>query len=205
MLLDNPRHEQFAQRIAGGASATAAYVAAGYASNGAAQSARRLLQNAQIKARLQELRNAIAAAMTQHSVNELSTRIGWLQERIDKMRVVIAERSAAKENQKVAGGSTGLLVRTVKMLGSGIYAKAVDEFAVDTGLLRELREHEMQASRELGQYAEKHEHSGPGGGPIAVTALSNLSDEELDGLAGTLRKLANTAGSVGGADAQIPQ
>jgi hypothetical protein len=52
----------------------------------------------------------------------------------------------------VPGGATGLLVRRVKRIGTGPSAGAVEEFAVDTRILRELRAHEQQAARELGQW-----------------------------------------------------
>lgn len=57
----------------------------------------------------------------------------------------------------VPGGNTGLLVRTTKGIGSGDTFQIVDEYAVDTGLLRELREHEKQAAQELGQWIDKSE------------------------------------------------
>jgi hypothetical protein len=60
----------------------------------------------------------------------------------------------------VPGGHTGLLVRTVKSVRDGSDTTIVEEFAVDTGLLREMRELELQVSKELGQFIEKHEHGG---------------------------------------------
>ncbi len=45
-------------------------------------------------------------------------------------------------------------------LGPGRRVVQVAEYAVDVGLLKELREHEKQAAIELGQWEEKHEHSG---------------------------------------------
>jgi hypothetical protein len=62
--------------------------------------------------------------------------------------------------QDVPGGRTGLLVRTIKSIGSGEKATTVEEFAVDTGLLREIRELELQVSKELGQFVEKHDVTG---------------------------------------------
>lgn len=71
------------------------------------------------------------------------------------MQQVIAERAEAKEMQGVAGGETGLLAHNVKGLGKGDDFELVDEYAVDTGLLREIRETEKQAAIELGQWQEK--------------------------------------------------
>jgi len=53
--------------------------------------------------------------------------------------------------------NTGYMVRTVKQIGGGDTAQVVEEFAVDTGLLRELREIEEQAAIECGDWVEKKE------------------------------------------------
>lgn len=66
---------------------------------------------------------------------------------------VIEARS--KDMAEVPGGDTGLLVRKLKSIGSGENTKTVEEYAVDTGLLSELREHEKQAAQELGQWINK--------------------------------------------------
>lgn len=56
--------------------------------------------------------------------------------------------------------------------------KNVDE-RFDPALMRELRELEKQIAQEAGQFAEKREISGPGGGPIPITTLEVVIDEEL--------------------------
>jgi hypothetical protein len=79
-------------------------------------------------------------------------RIEALSERIEKLRQVIKARAEAPESQWAAGGETGLLAHTVKSIGSGLSAETVDEFEVDTGLLKELREHERQLREELNDF-----------------------------------------------------
>lgn len=54
-VLANPKHEQFAQGIALGKTPPEAYVSAGYSKSGAAQSAGRLLRNADVSSRIAEL------------------------------------------------------------------------------------------------------------------------------------------------------
>jgi hypothetical protein len=56
--------------------------------------------------------------------------------------------------QEAAGGTTGLLVRTVKSVGKGNDAELIDLYEVDTGLLREIREFSKQAAQELGQWTD---------------------------------------------------
>jgi phage terminase small subunit len=61
-VLKNPRHERFARELAKGNSATEAYIASGYDAVGAAArvNASRLLTNANISARIAELKRNIA-------------------------------------------------------------------------------------------------------------------------------------------------
>jgi len=58
-ILDNPRHERFAQFIADGKSATKAYELAGYRSS--RQNAQRLTTNDDVRARVAELQQQAAA------------------------------------------------------------------------------------------------------------------------------------------------
>ncbi len=130
-------------------------------------------------ARVRELVTAMAEAVKGQGIAERQNRVAALNDRWEKLQGVIAAR--AKDMESVPGGDTGLLVREVKLvkvylvmpepeggeatpeaeeLASGRRAVQVAEYAVDVGLLKELREHEKQAAIELGQWEEKHEHSG---------------------------------------------
>lgn len=60
--LKNPRHEQFAQLVASGKSATESYVCAGFSKQGAAASATRLHKTAKVSARIAELQLTVANA-----------------------------------------------------------------------------------------------------------------------------------------------
>lgn len=82
---------------------------------------------------------------------------------------LIAERAADPKMQGVPGGTTGLLVHQLKGIGKGDDYQVVDEYAVDTGLLREMRELEKQVATELGQWTEKVESK--------VTQESNVNVE----------------------------
>jgi hypothetical protein len=67
----------------------------------------------------------------------------------------------AEEMQgEAAGTGTGLLVHQVKSIGFGPNNHTVDEYAVDTGLLKAMLELEKQAAVETGQWSEKHEFEG---------------------------------------------
>lgn len=88
-------------------------------------------------------------------------RVASQDERWRRLQRVIDERAAdvdsgtyvdeVGEDRTVPGWGTGLLVRQEKPHGI--------EFAVDTGLLKEMRELEKHAATELGQWSEKHDHT----------------------------------------------
>lgn len=59
-VLPNAKHEHFAQLLAAGENVTRAYICAGYSENGAAQSGSRLLRDAEIATRVNELKEAAA-------------------------------------------------------------------------------------------------------------------------------------------------
>lgn len=157
-MLKNTRRELFARLVAGGKSATQAYIEAGFSKTGAEQSACRLLKIPEVDKRVREVQSEIGSKLEKATIRDINERIREYERRWDRMRTVIEERAVAPEMQQIAGGRTGLLVRTEKGIGSGEKAVIVEEFAVDTGLLREIRELELQVSKELGQFVEKHEH-----------------------------------------------
>src|SRR5262249_37518948 len=68
----------------------------------------------------------------------------------------------------VPGGTTGLLVRTVKWVGSFVFYL----YQVDTRLLKQLLKHEKQAAQELGQWGQKTEGIGKDCRPSPVTILA---------------------------------
>lgn len=134
-------------------------------------------------ARVADLVAAMREAVRARGIAERQNRVDALNERWELMRKIVAERAAAQEMAQIAGGKTGLLVRQLKQVGVGREAQVVEEFSVDTGLLRELREHEKQAAIELGQWQEKREVSGPGGLPLinTVEVVREVVRGETDG------------------------
>ncbi len=69
-------------------------------------------------------------------------------------------RSMIGDKTVPAGGGTGLIVRQIKQIGTGHTAQMVEEFGVDTGLIKSIQSLEEQAAKELGQWVEKTEASG---------------------------------------------
>jgi len=118
---------------------------------------------------LAEFRRAVRA----QGISIMENRVKEKQKRYDLLNRVLDARAAAGAagpDSAVPGMETGLVVKTVKGIGKGDEFVKVSEFRVDVGTLKEMRELETSAARELGQLTEKHEFSGPGGGPIELDA-----------------------------------
>jgi hypothetical protein len=118
-----------------------------------------------------------AEIVRQRGIAILEQRVDALNDRWLRMRRVIESRSrryiARREKDEEATpeeAETGLVVleKTYGKMG------VTEKWAVDTGLLAELRNHEKQAAQELGQWTEKKEISGN---------LADLSDEQLERIA----------------------
>lgn len=116
----------------------------------------------------------------------VENRVDALSERWRRLQRVIDARAQEMAGE-CAGGETGLLVRQVKFVKvlevpKGIARRLADgeideadledadfvptrqsrpvlEYAVDTGLLAEVRHHEEQAAKELGQWVERSEQN----------------------------------------------
>lgn len=99
-------------------------------------------------ARVEEHIEAFRAVIERKAIAQRGRRVAALQDRWRRMQRVIEERAADPGMADVPGGRTGLIVRR---------GRRVEEYAVDEGLLRELREHERQAAQELGQWLERAE------------------------------------------------
>ena len=181
LVIRNPRHERFALDYARNGNAKQAYIAAGYRAgtpNTAEVGGSQLLRNTQVEARIRYLRERMAAGIIKAAIRDKNARVEALQDRWDRMKRVIEERAKDRAMRKAAGGKTGLLVRRLKQVGSGDSATVVEEFEVDTALLKEMRAHEEQAAKELGQWVEKSEVS-PGGEYALTEILVGIRQQQL--------------------------
>jgi transcriptional regulator with XRE-family HTH domain len=92
-----------------------------------------------------------------------------IDERAEEYAALAEQQAAEPDTKRVyrqvfggsgtvpAGGGTGLIVRQLKVVGAGPMAREIEEFAVDTGLVREIRAVHEQAAKELGQWVERSE------------------------------------------------
>ncbi len=119
-------------------------------------------------ARVQEHRDQWAAELEAEGIANRKNRVAMLDRDWQRLEQVVRERAQDPAMAKVPGGTAGVMVHTIKVVGVGGNAQRVDEYSVDTGLLKEKREHAKQAAQELGQWTERQELTGKDGGPIEV-------------------------------------
>lgn len=103
-------------------------------------------------ARVRQHQVAVQARIERVAIAQQENRLKRLNHRWDLIHQVIEERGKDPNMQEVPGGKTGLLIRHLKQLGSGLSAMTVEEFEPDTALLKAASEHERQAAEELGQW-----------------------------------------------------
>lgn len=134
-------------------------------------------------------------------------RLLALEDRWLRMQQVIEARAADPDHQRASGGETGLLVRRQRVIGSGDNALLIEEFEVDTALLKELRETERQAAQEAGQWQEKHQHEHNHAGSVAHEHAINQSPEHLHSVLGILAEIGalQAPGAGGATPAQVDQ
>lgn len=106
--------------------------------------------------RVGEVVAEIQEKIVARGIAEKQNRVDALNRRQKLMEEVIRQR-AENLASVPGGGNTGLLVKQVKGIGKGDNFREVEEYAVDTALLREMREHEKQAAIEVGQWTEKRD------------------------------------------------
>lgn len=131
------------------------------------------------KVEVQRIVEETRQKLINRGVLERQNRLDALNDRWNRMRRVIEQRAEVYKDE-AAGGNTGLIVKQVKGIGKGADFQIIEMFAVDTGLLKELREHEKQAAQELGEWVDKSQHT---------FDLKNLTDEDLILLEQLRRKL----------------
>jgi phage terminase small subunit len=176
--LKNIRHEIFCQGIVSGLSQTKAYASASYSERGAKQSAARLLNNADVRSRIGELRAENSAEFLQLAVTEREQRLLALQERFDGLRQARLARAAGDYGAMMR---TGFVIRKLRSIGSGKDAQIVEEYEIDTALVEAMNSVERRAAIETGQEQENVNLTGQiSAKSIALSKVMSL--EELEAL-----------------------
>jgi phage terminase small subunit len=104
-VLPNPRHERFAQELAKGNNQAEAYRLAGYAEKAAKECASRLLTDANVQNRVQELQGKAAerALISVESVTESLMRIARQAEALQDASGLSVARAAHMDAAKLNG------------------------------------------------------------------------------------------------------
>lgn len=100
----------------------------------------------------------LQAAMLKRGIAKKRKRIATLDDLHQSLLQVIAERSG--QYPGIPGSETGLIVKQYKQIGAGRDAQVIEEYAVDTATIREIRALEQQAAQELGQWVDKQQIEG---------------------------------------------
>lgn len=103
-----------------------------------------------VQQHIDDFREAIKA----EGIANRQNRVDYAKDRHRRLQQIMDERAAAMAGEH-PGAGTGLLVHQVKVLGAGRNAITIDEYALDTSLLKEMREHEKQVAQDLQQWNDK--------------------------------------------------
>jgi hypothetical protein len=106
-------------------------------------------------ARVKAIWGAFAERALNHWLARKEHRISILADLHDRMLKVVEERSESSDLSSIPGGKTGLVTKTLKGVGSRENFQIVEEYEVDTGLVREIRAVQQQIAEELGQRIER--------------------------------------------------
>ncbi len=179
-VLDNQRHERFAQEIAKGAPAGRAYEAAGYEGAGADQNGSRLMKNDKVAARIQEIKEAAATKVgvtVERVMGELA-KIGF-----SDIRQAVAWRANATQisedpetgEPKIVAHNEVVLIDSDKI--DDATAGAISEISQTAQGGIKIKFHDKRAAlvdlgKHLGMFKEKVEVTGKDGGPIETHDVS---------------------------------
>lgn len=149
-VLDNARHERFAQELAKGKTQTEAYLIAGYTGDRTAAS--RLSTNANIQQRVDELKAVVAERVI---VDEAYV-LGTIKDTVERCR-----QSSPVLDRK----GEPVFIETPE-------GNITPAYTFDAGNV--LRGSEM-LGKYLGMFVEKHEHTGKDGGPLEIVSDHDLA------------------------------
>lgn len=146
-ILKNAKHEHFAQLVAGGKTPPVAYVTAGYSEAGAAQSANRLLKNADVSLRIAQLRQAVEEPSRERAIEKAAVDKAWvLQELIEIVKMAKqAEPVRDSEGNPIGEYKQNLAAanKSLELLGKEL-GMFVDRSEVRTGPLDGLTHEELR-------------------------------------------------------------
>lgn len=122
-------------------------------------------------------------AKTIRSQEIMATGLALAHERVAKLQQLAAFLEAQLYERGTDGVYHNVWVPDVKQIGSGKDAERVDLERFNQGLISEYRATLDDLAKETGGRKQTHELSGPGGGPLTVQTVEELTDAELAAIA----------------------
>ena len=116
--------------------------------------------------RVNSIRGEIEKRILSSGIARKGLRVQEYEIRWKRMRKLLNSRASDPTMMRVPGGDTGLLVRRFKQIG----VELVEEYHVDTGLLKAMLDLEKQASIEVGDWQERQDLT-TGGGQIGGASV----------------------------------
>ena len=110
--------------------------------------------------RISDELTALQNAMRREPIAKRRYRLRKLGELEQRAWTVVTERADDPDIAHVPGGKSGMVVRQIKIVGTGKMAREVEEYAYDTGLSRDLQAIYEQGAKEVGDWQERIDLSG---------------------------------------------
>lgn len=130
-------------------------------------------KNPDFAARVAELVEEARNVAARHAIGRKARRIRSMNDRWARLQRIIDARATDPDLAGYPGGDTGLLVRRVKVVGTGELQERVVELELDHALLREMRELEKAVAIELNQIDRPNAPPPPEGDPPLYARADN--------------------------------
>lgn len=128
------------------------------------------------KAQAAKALDEIRAEILTESIAVKAERVRHAQQLHGRMLQVISDR-ATDPAATGPGAHSGLLVRSLKMLGSGQEAQVIEEYTFDANLSKEIREWQKYAAQEMGDWTERKDVTSGG---ERIQAFVTISPDDWD-------------------------
>lgn len=178
----NPKQQRFVDEYLVDLNATQAAIRAGYSPKTAQQQSSRLLSNVLISEAIRKRRDQMAAKL-EVTVERIVAELAKLAfaNMADYMRTTSDGDPFIDLSELSRDQSAAISEVTVEDFTDGRGDDARDVRRVKFKL-HDKRGALVDLGKHLGMFVEKHEHSGPNGGPVKIT-MAELSDDELAAIA----------------------
>lgn len=147
-VLRNAKHEHFAQLVSKGETPPRAYVIAGYSERGAAQSANRLLKDADIQSRIARLRAAVEQPSRERAIEKAAVDKAWVLSQLVEVVKMGKQAEPVLDNEGNPSGeykqNLAAANKALELVGKEL-GMFIDRKEVRTGALEALPTADLEA------------------------------------------------------------